>query len=70
MADDGVFDGPGDLGGGCAVHLGEANWVAALQLMVLGLVLAAVYERTNSLWANIAIHMFNNAIAFTLLVST
>jgi membrane protease YdiL (CAAX protease family) len=53
-----------------AVHLGEANWVAALQLMVLGLVLAAVYERTNSLWSNIAIHMFNNAIAFTLLVAS
>jgi membrane protease YdiL (CAAX protease family) len=53
-----------------AVHLGEANWVAALQLTILGLVLAGVYERTNSLWSNIAIHMFNNAIAFTLLVTT
>jgi membrane protease YdiL (CAAX protease family) len=53
-----------------AVHLGEANWVAGLQLTILGLVLAGVYERTNSLWSNIAVHMFNNAIAFTLLVAT
>jgi hypothetical protein len=53
-----------------AVHLGDANLVAALQLTTLGLVLAAVYERTDSLWSNIAIHAFNNAIAFTLLVAT
>ena len=53
-----------------AVHLSDANLIAGLQLTVLGLVLATVYERTDSLWSNIAIHMFNNAIAFTLLVST
>jgi membrane protease YdiL (CAAX protease family) len=53
-----------------AVHLGDANVVAGLQLAILGLVLAWVYERTDSLWSNIAVHMFNNAIAFALLVST
>jgi len=53
-----------------AVHLGEANLVAGLQLTVLGVILAGVYERTDSLWSNIAVHAFNNAIAFTLLVST
>jgi membrane protease YdiL (CAAX protease family) len=53
-----------------AVHLSDANLIAGLQLTILGLVLATVYERTDSLWSNIAIHMFNNAIAFTLLVST
>jgi membrane protease YdiL (CAAX protease family) len=53
-----------------AVHLSDANLIAGLQLGVLGLVLATVYERTGSLWSNIAIHMFNNAIAFALLVST
>jgi uncharacterized protein len=53
-----------------SVHLTDANLVAGLQLGILGLVLAAVYERTDSLWSNIAVHMFNNAIAFTLLVST
>jgi membrane protease YdiL (CAAX protease family) len=53
-----------------AVHLSDANLIAGLQLGILGLVLATVYERTDSLWSNIAVHMFNNAIAFTLLVST
>jgi len=53
-----------------AVHLGEANLIAGLQLAFLGLVLATVYERTGSLWSNIAIHAVNNALAFTLLVST
>jgi membrane protease YdiL (CAAX protease family) len=53
-----------------AVHLSDANLIAGLQLTILGLVLATVYERTDSLWSNIAVHMFNNAIAFTLLVST
>ena len=53
-----------------SVHLADANLVAGLQLAILGLVLASVYERTDSLWSNIAVHAFNNAIAFTLLVST
>lgn len=53
-----------------AVHLGEANLIAGLQLTFLGLVLATVYERTDSLWANIAIHAVNNGLAFALLVST
>lgn len=53
-----------------SVHLADANLVAGLQLAVLGVVLAGVYERTDSLWSNIAVHMFNNAIAFALLVGT
>jgi membrane protease YdiL (CAAX protease family) len=53
-----------------AVHLGDANLIAGLQLAFLGLVLATVYERTGSLWSNIAIHAVNNGIAFALLVST
>jgi len=53
-----------------AVHLSDANVIAAAQLMLLGLVLAGVYERTDSLWSNIAVHAFNNAIAFTILVTT
>jgi len=52
------------------VHLTAANLVAGLQLAFLGLVLAAVYERTGSLWSSIAIHATNNALAFTLLVSS
>lgn len=53
-----------------AVHLGEANLIAGLQLAFLGLVLATVYERTGSLWSSIAIHATNNALAFTLLVAS
>lgn len=53
-----------------AVHLSDANLIAGAQLMLLGLVLAGVYERTDSLWSNIAVHAFNNAIAFTLLVTS
>jgi CAAX protease family protein len=53
-----------------AVHLSDANVIAGAQLALLGLVLAGVYERTNSLWSNIAVHAFNNAIAFTLLVTS
>jgi uncharacterized protein len=52
-----------------AVHLSDANLVAGLQLAILGFILAAVYERTDSLWSNIAVHAFNNAIAFAILVS-
>jgi membrane protease YdiL (CAAX protease family) len=52
-----------------SVHLADANIIAGVQLAILGLVLAAVYERTDSLWSNIAVHAFNNAIAFTILVS-
>ena len=53
-----------------AVHLGPANLVAGLQLAIFGIVLAVVYERTGSLWANIALHIGNNALAFALLVSS
>jgi membrane protease YdiL (CAAX protease family) len=53
-----------------SVHLADANLVAGLQLAVLGVILAWVYERTDSLWSNIAVHAFNNAIAFALLVGT
>ena len=40
-----------------------------LQLAVLGIVLAWLYERTGSLWPPIALHVFNNALAFAVLVS-
>lgn len=53
-----------------SVHLADANLIAGLQLAVLGVILAWVYERTDSLWSNIAVHAFNNAIAFALLVGT
>ncbi len=53
-----------------SVHLADANLIAGLQLAILGVILAWVYERTDSLWTNIAVHGFNNAIAFALLVGT
>ncbi len=53
-----------------AIHLATGNVAATVQLSFLGVVLAWLYERTGSLWAPIALHGVNNAIAFTLLVST
>lgn len=53
-----------------AVHGGDVNLVAALQLAGFGFALAWLYEETGSLWAAISLHMINNAIAFTILVTT
>jgi membrane protease YdiL (CAAX protease family) len=39
-------------------------------LAVLGAMLAWLYERTGTLWAPIALHAANNALAFAFLVST
>lgn len=39
------------------------------QLAVFGIVLAWLYERTGSLWPPIFLHMVNNALAFSILVS-
>lgn len=45
------------------------SWGVVLQLTVLGVALAWVYERTGSLWPSIGIHALNNALAFALLAS-
>jgi membrane protease YdiL (CAAX protease family) len=52
-----------------AVHTADVNAVAALQLTAFGAALAWLYEETGSLWASISLHMVNNAIAFTILVT-
>jgi membrane protease YdiL (CAAX protease family) len=44
-----------------AVHLEP---LAAVQLFVIGVVLAYVYEKTDNLMAPIALHVLNNAVAF------
>ena len=44
-----------------AIHLEP---LAAVQLFVIGIVLAYVYEKTDNLMAPIALHMLNNAVAF------
>jgi membrane protease YdiL (CAAX protease family) len=41
-----------------------------LQLSIFGVILCAVYERTGSIRPAIALHMLNNAIAFTVLTSS
>lgn len=42
-------------------------WIAAIDTLVLSLVLCYVRERTGSLWAPILIHAIKNGIAFTAL---
>ncbi|MGZ4906917.1 MAG: CPBP family intramembrane glutamic endopeptidase [Halobacteriota archaeon] len=43
------------------IHL---EWRAALQLFVIGVVLAYVYEETGNLMAPITLHILNNAVSF------
>ena len=45
------------------------SWGVVVQLTVLGIALAWVYERTGSIWPSIGIHALNNALAFALLAS-
>ena len=45
------------------------GWSAVPALIFFGLVLAVVYEKTESIWPPILIHMLNNAIALTSLNS-
>lgn len=49
-------------------YTGPDTWGVVLQLTLFGLVLAWLYERTGSIWPPIAVHAFNNAVAFALLV--
>lgn len=42
-------------------------WVAAIDTLVLSLVLCYVRERTGSLWSSILIHSLKNGLAFTAL---
>ena len=48
---------------------GAGTWGVVLQLAVFGLVLSWLYERTGSIWPCIAVHAFNNALAFAILTS-
>lgn len=47
----------------------EGSWGVVVQLTVLGVALAWLYERTGSIWPPIAIHALNNALAFAVLAS-
>ena len=48
---------------------GSESWGVVIQLTIFGLWLSWLYERTGSLWPPIAVHAFNNAIAFAILTS-
>jgi membrane protease YdiL (CAAX protease family) len=50
-------------------YTGADTWGVVLQLSVFGLWLSWLYERTGSIWPAIAVHAFNNAIAFAILIS-
>lgn len=50
-------------------YTGTDSWGVVLQLALFGVALAWLYERTGSIWPPIAVHAFNNALAFTLLTS-
>jgi membrane protease YdiL (CAAX protease family) len=39
-------------------------------LIVLGVIFAVVYEKTRSLWPPIMMHVFNNALALTVITSS
>ncbi len=51
------------------LHLSGGNIGVAIQLAVLGVILAWLYERSGTLWAPIMAHTLNNTIAFILLVT-
>lgn len=52
------------------LHLGGGEvgagplWIAAIDTMVLSLVLCYLRERTGRLWASIGLHMLKNSVAF------
>jgi uncharacterized protein len=51
-------------------YTGPETWGVVLQLGVFGVALAWLYERTGSLYPAIAVHAFNNAVAFAILMSS
>lgn len=51
------------------LHLSAGNLAVGLQLTAFGVILAWLYERSGVLWAPMILHGFNNAVAFTLLVT-
>ena len=51
-------------------YTGAGTWGVVVQITVFGLWLSWLYERTGSIYATMAVHALNNAIAFTLLLAT
>jgi uncharacterized protein len=50
-------------------YTGPGTWGVVVQLVVFGIALSWLYERTGSIWPPIAVHAVNNAIAFAILTS-
>jgi uncharacterized protein len=55
---------------GAMHYTGPESWGVCLQLAIFGVILCWLYERTGSLWPPIALHAFNNALAFAFLTSS
>ena len=53
-----------------SVHLTGGNIGVAVQLAILGVILAWLYEHSGTLWTPILVHMLNNTIAFIYLTTT
>jgi membrane protease YdiL (CAAX protease family) len=51
-------------------YTGPESWGVVLQLTVFGVALGWLYERTGSLYPTISVHALNNAIAFTILMTS
>lgn len=51
-------------------YTGPESWGVVLQLTVFGVALGWLYERTGSLIPTISVHALNNAIAFTILMTS
>ena len=51
-------------------YTGAGTWGVVVQITVFGLWLSWLYERTGSIYPTIAVHMLNNAVAFTFLVAS
>jgi uncharacterized protein len=52
------------------IHLSTGDLSVVPPLAFLGVLLALLYARTGSIWPCIAVHTLNNALAFTLLVTS
>jgi membrane protease YdiL (CAAX protease family) len=51
-------------------YTGEGTWGVVVQITVFGLWLTWLFERTGSIYPTIAVHMLNNAVAFTILIAS
>lgn len=54
-----------------AAHIGGASegllWVAAIDTLILSMILCVLREKTGSLWPPIAVHMIKNGLAFVII---